>query len=78
MVKHWHGDVIIEWKDGEWERLQKIKKGEYVPLPKRKCETQLIHVRMPSWLKERIEDYSKHKGISQTELIKQVLYVLTQ
>lgn len=78
MKENWHGDIRVEWTDGEWERLQKIKRGEYVPLPRRQCDTGAVMANVPLWLRERAHDYAQHKGVSLQEMMKQILYILTK
>ena len=78
MHTHYHRDIRVDWTDGEWERLQKIKRGEYVPYPGTKKSTILASLRLPEGLKERVIEYAEDKGLSPPELVRQVLYVLTQ
>lgn len=74
MVEHWHGDVKVEWTDGEWERLQKIKRGEFVPdvVP----TTTTLQSSVPRWLKDRVCEYASEKSMTPSELIRNVLYIL--
>lgn len=78
MVTHYHGDIRVDWDDGEWERLQKIKRGDYVPVPERQCGTGAILFNVPLWLRERVHEYAKHKGVTSSELLRQAVYILTQ
>lgn len=65
-----------EWTDGEWERLQKIKRGVYIqnnqPEP-----TALVATHVSPTLKKAISNYSKEKGLTVSELLRNVLYILT-
>ena len=76
MIEHWHGDIKVEWTDGEWERLQKIKQGEYVPSVG--TATHIISAVVSNELKARIKEYADEKGINVSELLRNVMYILTQ
>jgi hypothetical protein len=76
MIEHWHGDIKVNWSDDEWDRLQKIKRGEYVRSVGVKQTMIAAHV--STELKARIDEYAKARNIGVSELVRNVLYVLTQ
>ena len=80
MVTHWHGDVRIEWTDGQWERLQKVKNGEYVPdvIPNVAKRKNLIPMssRVDPVLYEKVRVYAENKGMPLAEVLREVLFIL--
>ena len=79
MVKHFYGDIEINWKDGEWERLQKIKRGEYVPDVENKPKTAILNnLRVDEELRNKLKAYAKSKGLSIPDFVRVVLSIVTE
>jgi len=65
------------WTDEEWDRLQKIKNGEYVP-EVYSCKGATVTAAISPDLKKRVIRYAQERGLNPSQLIRETLIVLTE
>jgi len=71
------GDAKVPggWTDREWERLQKVKNGEFVAEVSEVKDVTITSA-MSAELKQKVIRYAKEKGWSPSQLIRETLFVL--
>jgi len=74
-VKHWYGETEIEWGDGEWKRLQEIKDRKLFKAEG--CEAA-VSITVSHELKDKIFKYASAHNTNASQLIREVMFVLTQ
>ena len=77
MRTQYYGEIKVDWTDGEWERLQRVKNGEYVPNVVA-GHGNIISATLSKALKAKVIEYAIAKNVTPSELIRNVLYILTQ
>jgi len=77
MITHYYGETEINWTDGEWDRLQKIKNGEFVPEVK-EVKDATITAAMSADLKQKVIRYARERGLNPSQLIRETLFVLME
>ena len=79
MVKHFYGDIEINWKDGEWERLQAIKARKDVQdvLEVPHGEGTAMSINVPRWLRDKIKEYAGEYNMTISEFTRNVLYIVS-
>lgn len=77
---YWGDKMIGEWTEGQWARLQKVKRGEYVPdvIPNAVRRKNLIPMssRVDPVLYEKVRVYAENKGMPLAEVLREVLFIL--
>ena len=71
---YWGARKIGKWSDGEWDRLKKVKAGEYVPSID---STTSVSAHISRELYEKAQAYAVGHGTTLSQVIREMLYILT-
>ena len=76
MHTQYYGEIDVNWTDGEWERLQKIKNGEFVT--EETGAEALVSFMVTHEMKDKIWRYAKEHDTNASNLLRNVMFVLTR
>ena len=80
MVAVNYSGVEVHWTDREWDRLTRVKNGEFLPKakPVKHNFGGIITTRLPDGLEKKVREYAERKSMSIQELLREVMFVLTE
>jgi predicted DNA binding CopG/RHH family protein len=69
-----YNGIQVDWTDDEWERLQEVKANRVV---KETLDARAA-ITLSASLKDKVQQYADARGMTLSEVIRQVLHVFIQ
>lgn len=83
MHTHYHGDFEVEWTDGEWDRLQRIKRwkeGRPSTAKRARCSpnTAQVQLYLSPELRDKARSWARARGMTVSAVLRHVCMILTE